>query len=48
VPRGRLREGASIRQERRQAFLAARRMVSVDEVAERVERQVFCERHPER
>jgi endonuclease VIII len=48
VPRGRLREGASIRQERRQAFLAARRVVSVDEVAERVEREVFRKRHPER
>jgi hypothetical protein len=48
VPRGCLREGASIRQERWQALLTARRMVAVDEVAERVEREMFGKRHPER
>jgi len=48
VPRGGLRERTSIRQEPRQALLTARRVVAVDEVAQRVEREVFRERHPER
>lgn len=48
VPHRCLRERTSIRQKRRQALLTAPRVVAVDEVAERIEREVFRKRHPER
>jgi hypothetical protein len=44
----RLGERSSIRQERRHAVLAARRVVAVDEVAERVQAGVLSEGHAER
>jgi hypothetical protein len=42
-----LRESSPVRQERRDAGLAASWVVAVDEVAERIEREVLSERHPE-
>jgi len=42
---GRLRECASVRGKRRHARLAASRVESVDEEAERVEGDVLCKRH---
>ena len=44
---GRLREGASAREQRRHAGLAASRVEAVDEEAERVERDVLCQCHPD-
>src|SRR6476646_7183835 len=46
MPPRRLREGA-LREDRRHAGLAARRVVAVDECAEREERQVLHRRHGE-
>jgi len=48
VPGRRLGEGSPVRQERRHAGLAAGRVVTVDEVRQRVEHDVLGERHPDR
>lgn len=48
VAPGRLGERAAIPQQRRDSRLTARRMVAIDEVAKRVERDVLGERHAER
>ena len=48
VAPGRLCERTRIRQERRDTELTARRVVVVDEVAERVEAHVLAEGHSER
>ena len=48
VPPRRLRERAAIREERRDAGLAPSGVVAVDEEAERIERQMLGDRHPER
>ena len=48
VPPRRLGKRVRARQERRDAGLTARRVIAVDEVAERIERRVLGERHPER
>ena len=48
VAPGRLGERTRIRQERRDSGLTARRMVAIDEVAERVEARVLAEGHGER
>ena len=40
----RLREGAAVRQERREARLAARRVIAIDDAAHRVEHDVLRER----
>src|SRR4029453_1796719 len=47
VPNGRLPESAGVREERRDAFRPAGRVVPVDEVRERVERDMLGERHAE-
>jgi len=48
VAPGRLRERARIAQQRRDAGLPACRVVAIDQVAERVERDMLDEGHPER
>src|SRR5262245_47871505 len=47
VPPRRQRVGARVRQERRDAGPAARRVATVDEIAERIEERVLAQRHPE-
>ena len=44
----RLREGASVREQRGHARLAASRVEAVDEEAERIQGDVLCQRHSDR
>lgn len=48
MPRGRLAERAQVREQRRDSLLASCRVVAVDEIPERIERDVLAECHPER
>lgn len=48
MPRGRLGERARVGEQRRNAFFAARWVIALDEIPERVERDVLTECHPER
>ena len=48
VPPRRLCERTAVREKRRDTRLAASRVVTVDEVAERIEREMLRDRHPER
>ena len=48
VPDRRLAERARIREERRNAGFPARGVVTVDEIPERIKREVLSECHPER
>jgi hypothetical protein len=48
MPRGRLAECAWVREQLRNAGFPARGVVAVDEIPERIERDVLCKCHPER